>query len=282
MTARVGFVGLGTMGRAIAENTLRAGFDLMVFDLRDEPMRELEALGAKRARSSRDVGEHAEIVQLALPDDAAVDAAVLGEDGVLVGARAGAVIAIHSTIHPRTAKRIAEQARAKGVAVVDAQMTGAQTGARSQSLTFMVGGEAAAVERCRPVLEASGKHIFHMGELGAGATTKAAQQAVTVINVMAAMEGFRFAERAGIDMEAFCRVLSSSTAQSYVIDNRMGLGERTGDGDQRRPFHRGLRAVLSLAFDLDVPMPATALAQQTIPWGPTYPLPLDGGGLGRG
>jgi 3-hydroxyisobutyrate dehydrogenase-like beta-hydroxyacid dehydrogenase len=267
MSTRVGFVGLGTMGRAIAENTLRAGFDLMVYDLRDEPMREMEALGAKRAASSREIGEHAEIVQLAVPDDAALKAAILGDQGVLAGAKPGSVIAIHSTIHPRTAKRIAEQATTKGVEVVDAQMTGAQQGARTQSLTFMVGGNAAAVERCRPVLEASGRQIFHMGELGTGATTKAAQQAVTVINVMAAMEGFRFADRAGIDREAFCRVLSSSTAQSFVIDNQMGLGDRQGEGDQRRPFHRGLRAVLALAFDLDLPMPATALAQQTIPWG---------------
>jgi 3-hydroxyisobutyrate dehydrogenase-like beta-hydroxyacid dehydrogenase len=264
---RVGFVGLGNMGRAIAENTLRAGFDLMVYDLREEPMGELAALGAKGAASSREVGEHAEVVQLALPDDAAIDAAVLGKDGILAGAKPGTIIAIHSTIHPRTARRVADEARGKGVEVVDAQMTGAQAGARSQSLTFMVGGEASAVERCRPVLQASGKQIFHMGELGTGATTKAAQQAVTVINVMAAMEGFRFAERAGIDMDAFCRVLSASTAQSYVIDHQMGLGPREGEGDQRRPFHRGLRAVLALAFDLDVPMPAAALAQQTIPWG---------------
>ena len=267
MATRVGFVGLGTMGRAIAENTLRAGFDLMVYDLRDEPMRELEALGARRASSCHEIGEHGEIVQLAVPDDRAVEAAVLGENGVLAGARPGSVIAIHSTIHPDTARRVAEQARAKGVDVVDAQMTGAQQGARTQSLTFMVGGDAAAVERCRPVLAASGHEIFHMGELGTGALTKVAQQAVTCVNVMAAMEGFRLVERANIDMEAFCRVLSSSTAQSYVIDHKMGLGVRSGEGAERRPFHRGLKAVLALAFDLDVPLPATALAQQTIPWG---------------
>jgi 3-hydroxyisobutyrate dehydrogenase-like beta-hydroxyacid dehydrogenase len=264
----VGFVGLGTMGRAIAENDVRAGFDLTVYDLRDEPMRELEALGALRADSPRAVGAHADVVQLAVPDDAAVEAAVLGEDGVLAGAKAGTVIAIHSTIHWRTAQRIGEQARATGVEVLDAQMTGAQEGARTQSLTFMVGGDAAALERARPVLAASGRQIFHMGELGAGAVTKAAQQAVTCINLMAAMEGLRLAERAKIDRDAFCRVLASSTAQSYVIDHQMGLGGRHGEGAERRPFHRGLKAVLAMAFDLDVPLPATALAQQTIPWGP--------------
>ncbi|MPZ12871.1 MAG: NAD-binding protein [Chloroflexi bacterium] len=267
MTTKVGFVGLGTMGRAIAENDVRAGFDVMVYDLRDEPVREMEALGATRAGSAREVGQHAEIVQLAVPDDAAVEASVLGKDGVLARAKAGTVIVIHSTIHPRTAQRVGEQARPNDVAVLDAQITGAQVGARTQSLTFMVGGDAAAFERARPVLAASGREIFHMGELGAGAMTKGAQQAMTCINVMAAMEGFRFAERAKIDRAAFCRVLSASTAQSYVIDHQMGLGERHGEGVERRPFHRGLKAVLAMAFDLDVPMPAAALAQQTIPWG---------------
>lgn len=265
-TLRVGFVGLGAMGRPMAENTLRAGHDLMVHDLRQAPEQELAAMGARVGSSGREVGAHGDVIQIAVPDDAQVEAAVLGEDGVLAGARPGAVIAIHSTIHPNTARRIGERAAQSGVHVLDAQMTGGQHGALDRALTFMVGGSAEALERARPVLAASGSDIFHMGGLGTGATTKVAQQAITCINLMAAVEGFRLAERAQINMEAFQQVLASSTAQSYVISQRMGLDRAEGEGRDPRPFYRGLRAVLSLAFDLDVPVPATALAQQTIPW----------------
>jgi 3-hydroxyisobutyrate dehydrogenase-like beta-hydroxyacid dehydrogenase len=155
--------------------------------------------------------------------------------------------------------------------VLDAQMTGAQRGVIERNLLFMVGGDADVLERCRPALLASASHIIHMGPLGMGAVTKVAQQAITVVNLLAATEGIRLAQKAGIDLEAFYQVLSLSTAQSHVIDQRMGFppslgGSRSGPGRDPRPFYRGLRAVLGLAFDLDEPMPATALAQQTVPW----------------
>ncbi len=270
MTTAVGFVGLGAMGSAMAANALAAGFDLTVYDLNPEATRELATKGAKVAASGRELGERCEIVELAVPDDAAVIAAVLGENGILAGARTGATIVIHSTIHPRTAKRVGEEAAAKGVAVLDCQMTGARTGALARNLLFMVGGDADVLERCRPVLQASASNIIHMGPLGMGAVTKVAQQAITVINLMAAAEGIRLAQKGGVDLEAFFAVLRLSTAQSFVIDNRMGfppeLGGTRGAGGDPRPFYRGLRAVLALAFDLDEPAPATALAQQTVPW----------------
>jgi len=266
MSTRVGFIGLGAMGKNIATNIQVAGFDLMVYDLRQGPLDDLAKLGAKVARSNREIGEHSEIVALAVPDDRAVDAAIAGEDGVLEGAKPGTLIAIHSTIHPNTAKRLAERASAQGVTVIDAQMSGGQTGAEARTLCFMVGGDRAAFERCRPVLEASGTNIFHMGALGMGAAAKASQQAITVINVMAALEGFRMAEKAGVDLDSFQELLGVSAGKSYMTDNWMQRYRRMETEDPR-PFYRGLRAVLSLGFDLDVPMPATALAQQTIPWG---------------
>jgi 2-hydroxy-3-oxopropionate reductase len=271
MATRVGFAGLGAMGSAMAANTLAAGFDLTVYDLRQEAIAELVAKGAKAARSGRELGEAAEIVELALPDDAAVRAAVLGDDGILAGAKSGATIVIHSTIHPDTAKLVVERAKARGVHVLDCQMTGARTGALARDLLFMVGGDEDVLEKCRPALHASASHIIHMGPLGMGAVTKAAQQAITVVNLLAATEGIRLAQKGGVDLDAFYEVLRLSTAQSNVIDRRMGFppelgGEPRRPGGDPRPFYRGLRAVLSLAFDLDEPMPATALAQQTVPW----------------
>ena len=268
---RVGFVGLGTMGTPMASNALRAGFDLMVFDLEEASMHDLGSRGAKVASSAREVGAHSEVVELAVPDDAAVLAAVLGNDGVLAGAQPGTVIAIHSTIQPKTVHAVANSAKERGVDVLDVQMTGARQGAEGQKLLFMVGGDEAVLERCRPIFAASASHVIHMGPLGMGAVTKAAQQAMTVVNLLAATEGIRLARKAGVDLDAFFEVLSLSTAQSFVADNRMGFppefgGPPRGAMGDPRPFYRGLRAVLGLAYELDVPLPATALAQQTVPW----------------
>jgi len=271
MPTRVGFAGLGTMGTPMASNALTAGFELTIYDPRPEATKELVDRGARAVASARELGESAEVIQLAVPDDAAVRAAVLAEDGILAGAKPGTTIVIHSTIHPRTAKEVGEQAAARGVAVLDAQMTGAQTGAKARSLLFMVGGDAEVLERVKPVLQASAAHVIHMGPLGMGAMTKVAQQAVTVVNLLAASEGIRLAKKGGVDLDAFFEVLRLSTAQSFVIDNRMGFPPELGGvprGEMRdpRPFYRGLRAVLALAFDMDEPAPATALAQQTVPW----------------
>ena len=271
MATKVGFVGLGTMGTPMATNAVNAGFDVMVYDVDEKAVAELTGRAAKGARSGQEVGEHAEVVQFAVPDDQQILAAVLGAHGVLAGAKPGTTLLIHSTIMPRTVLTIAERAEKKGVHVLDCQMTGANRGARTQSLLFMVGGDAEVLERCRPVLAASGKHVIHMGPLGMGAVTKAAQQAITVVNLMAATEGIHLAQKAGVDLDAFYQVLSLSTAQSRVADERMAFppeigGEPRRPGGDPRPFHRGLRAVLGLAFSLDVPMPATALAQQMVPW----------------
>jgi 3-hydroxyisobutyrate dehydrogenase-like beta-hydroxyacid dehydrogenase len=271
MATRVGFAGLGAMGSAMAANTLAAGFDLTVYDLDERATRELASEGAKVAHSGRELGAGSEIVELAVPDDAAVRAAIFSEDGILAGAPSGATIIIHSTIHPKTAIEVGERAKDRGVHVLDCQMTGARTGALARKLLFMVGGDADVLEKCRPVLMASAAHIIHMGPLGMGAVTKAAQQAITVVNLLAATEGIRLAQKGGVDLDAFFEVLRLSTGQSYVIDNRMGFPPELGGPPRRpggdpRPFYRGLRAVLALGFDLDQPMPATALAQQTVPF----------------
>src|SRR5438445_12076147 len=120
MATRVGFIGLGNMGKPMAINVARAGFDLMVYDLRAEPMPELTALGAKAARSADEIGAHGEIIELVVVDDAQVEAALLGEGGALSGARPGTIIAIHSTVHPRTIRKLADIVKAKGVTLIDA------------------------------------------------------------------------------------------------------------------------------------------------------------------
>jgi 3-hydroxyisobutyrate dehydrogenase-like beta-hydroxyacid dehydrogenase len=266
---RVGFIGLGNMGNPLALNAVAAGFEVMVYDLRDERMAILAQAGAKPARTTGEVGRHGEVVQIAVVDDAQVESVVLGEGGVLGAAAPGAVIAVHSTIHPKTARRIGEAARGKGVGVVDAQMSGGEKGAKARTLCFMVGGERRWYETCRPVLAASGKSIFHMGDLGTGATTKLAQQTMVVINILAAYEGMRLATGAGIDPETFLELVRTSAGQSQVADNWLEQLKSGAAGPDRlrgraELFYKGLCPVLEFAGEAGVPLPGVALTRQLL------------------
>lgn len=264
MATKVGFIGLGNMGRPMAANVLKAGFDLMVFDLRPEPLKELAAMGAKVARSLKEVGAHGEVIEMAVVDDAQVEAVIAGGEGLLTTARAGAVIAIHSTIHPDTTKKVAGIAKTKGVGVVDAQMSGGSTGASGRTLCFMVGGEKDLLEKCRPVLEASGKNIFHVGALGNGSAAKAAQQTMVVINMLSAHEGMSLARKAGIDPKVFEEMVRVSAGQSHMADHWLDFSARAADDHMRELFFKGVCPALELAHEKGVSVPGLALAQQML------------------
>ena len=269
MATRVGFIGLGNIGTPMAMNVARAGFDLMVYDLREEPLKDLAALGATIARSAREVGAHGEIIELVVVDDAQVEAVTLGEGGILNGAKPGAVIAIHSTVHPKTVRKIAELAKAKGVGVIDAQISGGARGAQAQTLCYMVGGDKALLEKCRPVFATSGAHIFHLGELGMGAVAKLAHNLIVYVNMLAASEGIRLGEKAGLDLKALQDVVHVSAGQSRVADS--WLQQRTlrdtyttGPQGLMQLIHKDLRLALELGHDLGLPLPGAALTQQLI------------------
>src|SRR5262249_12428834 len=159
MSLAVGFVGLGRIGKPIAANILATGFDLMVFDVREEPMRELARLGAKRARGLRDLRDHSEIVCVAVVDDSHEE--VVASDGSLLqGGRQDSIIMIHSTIMPGTVRKLAQAGQGKKVKVIDAPVSGGEAGARERQLCYMVGGETEVFEKVRPVLAASAAHVF--------------------------------------------------------------------------------------------------------------------------
>lgn len=261
MITSVGYIGLGNMGLPIATNVVKAGFSLIAYDIRPEPLQELAAVGAEVATSSRDVGRHVQLVELSVVDDEQVESVVLGPNGVLEGTKPGTVIAIHSTIHPDTARKVSEAAKPKGVTVLDAAVSGGSAGARAQTLCYMVGGDRQAFEECRPVFETSGKHIFYMGALGMGAATKAAQQAMTVINLLAAAEGFALARKAGVDLDAFQELVRVSAGQSSMADHWHG---RRWDPHLAELFYVGLQPILKLGHELGVPLPGAALTAQLI------------------
>lgn len=269
MATRVGFIGLGNIGKPMAINVAQAGFDLMVYDLREEPCKELAAAGAKVARSAHEVGAHGEIIELVVVDDAQVEAVTLGEGGVLNGARPGSVIAIHSTVHPKTIRKIAELAKAKGVGVIDAEVSGGERGAYAKTLCYMVGGDKALFEKCRPVFATSGANIFHLGELGSGAVAKLAHNLIVYVNMLAASEGMRLAETFGLDLKAMQEVVHAGAAQSRVADNwsqqrKMKDTYTSGPQGLAQLIHKDLRLALELGHDLGLSLPGAALAQQLI------------------
>ena len=265
----VGFVGLGRIGKPIAANIVAAGFDLMVFDVREDPMRELAQLGAKRARGLKDLSEHSEIVGVAVVDDAQVEEVVMSDTGLLQSGRQDSIIMIHSTILPGTARKLAQAAQGKGVTVVDAPVSGGEAGARQRQLCYMVGGAKDIFEKCHPVLAASAAHVFHMGELGNGATAKMILQVVVCINMLGASEAELLADKCGLDFKALQEVLRVSSGQSFVVDHWLERFKRPQDPlavRQRRTevFYESLSPALLSARHLDVSLPGAALVQQLL------------------
>jgi len=269
MTTRVGFIGLGNMGKHMAINIAKAGFDLMVYDLRPEPMRELTAFGAKAARSADEIGAHGEIIEIVVVDDRQVEAALLGEGGALSAAKRGSIIVIHSTVHPRTVRKLAEQAAAKGVTLIDAEVSGGERGAIAKTLCYMVGGDKAAFERCRPIFATSGANIFHLGALGSGAITKLAHNLIVYVNMLAASEGMRLAEKAGVDLKSMEQVVHAGAAQSRVADHwsqqrKLKDTYTSGPRGLMELMHKDLRLALELGHDLGLSLPGAALTQQML------------------
>jgi 2-hydroxy-3-oxopropionate reductase len=269
MTTRVGFIGLGNMGKHMAINIAKEGFDLMVYDLRPEPMRELTALGAKAARSADEIGAHGEIIEVVVVDDRQVEAALLGEGGALSAAKRGSIIVIHSTVHPRTVRKLAEQAAAKGVTLIDAEVSGGERGAIAKTLCYMVGGDKAAFERCRPIFATSGANIFHLGALGSGAITKLAHNLIVYVNMLAASEGMRLAEKAGVDLKSMEQVVHAGAGQSRVADHwsqqrKLKDTYTSGPRGLMELMHKDLRLALELGHDLGLSLPGAALTQQML------------------
>ncbi|MBW2274799.1 MAG: NAD(P)-dependent oxidoreductase [Deltaproteobacteria bacterium] len=203
MTLRAGFIGLGNIGKPLASHLAPSGFDTTVYDIAEEPVRELVAGGAKAACSPRELAENADVIGICVPEDRHVLAVMNGEDGVLAGARAGSVVAIHSTILPATAIELAEQAAASGVSVLDACVTGGDQRAAEGVVTYLVGGDAEALEKARPFLDASSETVIHAGELGNGAKLKLCINVVTYIQFAAAYEGCKLAMATGLPTEVF-------------------------------------------------------------------------------
>ncbi|MGF6999333.1 NAD(P)-dependent oxidoreductase [Paraburkholderia sp. GAS32] len=265
MALNVGFVGLGNMGEGMASNVAKAGFPLVVRDIRPEPVQRLVALGASVAASNYELATRSSVVCVALFDEAQVRSAFLpdGDDrGLLAGLARGSVVAIHSTVPPRLTRQLAESAAEHGVAILDVPMTGGgDTAARAGKLTFFVGGDEAAFNRAQPALQAMSQHLFYVGGVGAGSTTKILSNFMAISNVLLVREALRLARAAGIDEEQWLSVINAGgVGSSWVSNNWARIREQedhytTGRSGMVAMSNKDMHLAQDLAREFGTPTP---------------------------
>ena len=260
----VGYIGLGLMGKSIARNILKAGFPLVVHNRSQPAVVELVAEGASAAASPAEVASRVQIVFTNLPDTPDVEQVALGPGGIIEGAHPGLILVDNSTIKPVTARHIAEVLEAKGVLSLDAPVSGGDMGARNATLTVMVGGPEAALERALPVLQAMGKTITHIGGPGAGQIAKAANQIMVAAQMVAMAELLVFAKKAGADPRKVVEAIRSGAAQCWALDvkpPRLFAGNRA-PGFKAYMQAKDLGIVLETAHAYHIPLPSAAVDAQ--------------------
>lgn len=256
---RVGYIGLGIMGKSIARNILRAGFPVVVHNRSRAAVDELVAEGAASANSPKEVAEQVDVVFTNLPDSPDVEKVTLGENGILAGARAGLILVDNSTIKPASARMIAEKLKEKGVFALDAPVSGGDVGARNATLTIMVGGEVEALEKVMPVFQAMGKTITHVGDAGAGQVAKAANQIMVAAQMVAMGELLVFSKKAGVDPRKVVEAIKAGAAQCWALDIKP---PRLFDGNRSPGFKsymqlKDMKIVLDTAKEYGVPISST-------------------------
>jgi 3-hydroxyisobutyrate dehydrogenase len=264
MSEQVGFIGLGIMGRGMARNLLKAGFAVRVWNRTASRMDDLVAEGATATASPAELASQCEIIITCVSDTPDVEAVILGEDGVIHGAKSGALVIDMSTISPQATQAIAAKLAERGVQMLDAPVSGGSEGAARGTLCIMVGGDAKQVERAMPAFQAMGKTITHVGEHGAGQTVKLVNQILVVGNMLAAAEALLFAQAGGVDLQKALAAVVGGAAGSWMLSNR---GPQVLARDWRPGFtidlqQKDIRLVLSAADQLGVPLPATSLIFQ--------------------
>jgi 2-hydroxy-3-oxopropionate reductase len=256
---KIGFVGLGIMGKPMAKNLLAAGHELTVFDINDSPMQELAGLGAKAGTSPKDVASQCGLVITMLPNSPHVKEAVLGENGVIRGARTGDVLVDMSSIAPRAAQEIAAELGKKGIEMLDAPVSGGEPKAIDGTLAIMAGGRQEVFEEVKPVLLKMGASAVLCGGIGAGNVVKLANQIIVALNIAAMSEAFVLAAKAAVDPEAVFSAIKGGLAGSAVLNAKapMVLAGNYKPGFRIELHIKDLQNALDTAHELGVPIPLT-------------------------
>jgi 3-hydroxyisobutyrate dehydrogenase len=264
MSERIGFIGLGIMGRGMAANLLKAGFELTVWNRTATRMQDLVAQGAHTGADPADVAARSDIIITCVSDTPDVKTVILDEQGVIYGARPGALVIDCSTISPQATREIADALRAKGVFMLDAPISGGSEGAAKGTLSIMVGGAGDQFERALPVFQAMGKTITHVGGHGAGQTVKLVNQVLVVGNCIAMCEALLFAQAGGVDLQKTYDAISQGAAGSWMFTNRAPqiIQRNWRPGFTIDLQQKDLRLVLEAADELGAPVPVTSLIFQ--------------------
>jgi len=260
----VGFVGLGIMGRPMAEHLLHAGYPLYLYTRTASKAQTLVEHGATWCDSPAAVARQCNVLVTMVPDTPDVDAVLFGTDGAVETLSSGACVIDMSTISPAATREFARRLSEKGVSLLDAPVTGGDVGARDGTLTIMVGGEQAVFERVRPILELLGRRVVHVGPSGSGQTFKACNQVLCAVNMIGVAEALTLAKRSGLDPQLVIETLSSGAGGSWALAY---LGPKIADADHAPGFmielmQKDLRIVQSAGQELRVGLPGVALAQQ--------------------
>ncbi len=260
----IGFIGLGLMGSGMSMNLLKAGFPLTVWNRTASKMKPLTDAGAKGAGSPREVAEASEVVISIVTDSPDVEEVILGPDGAIHGAKAGAVVIDMSTISPSVTRHIAEELGEKGVEMLDAPVSGGAIGARDGTLSIMVGGDEDVFEECLPVFEAMGRTITHVGGNGMGQTVKLVNQILVGTAMLGVAEALMFAKKSGVDLEKCHQAVSGGAAGSWQLTNN---GARLLKGDHEPGFKvkdylKDLRLIMEAAAEMKMPLVETSVVHQ--------------------
>jgi 3-hydroxyisobutyrate dehydrogenase len=261
MSERIGFIGLGIMGRGMVRNLLGAGFDVSVWNRTASRMEELAGDGASRSNDPADLASKTDIIITCVSDTPDVEEVIVGKNGVIHGIRSGSLVIDMSTISPKATQDLASQLYEKGVSMLDAPISGGSEGAAHGTLSIMVGGDAEQLDRAMPAFEAMGKTITHVGGIGSGQTVKLVNQILVVVTMLGVSEALMFAQAGGLDLQKTLDAVTGGAAGSWMLSNR---GPQVIERDWRPGFtidlqQKDLRLVLEAADQMSVPAITTAM-----------------------
>ncbi|MFW5738531.1 MAG: 2-hydroxy-3-oxopropionate reductase [Spirochaetota bacterium] len=264
MSERIGFIGLGIMGLPMARNLIKAGYELTVYDIVGERVEAIKGDGATVADSNRAVAEASDIVITMLPNSPHVREAVLGEGGVIEGARDGMILVDMSSIAPLASQEVSEAVAKRGVKMLDAPVSGGEPKAVDGTLAIMVGGPEDVFNRVKPILDVMGGSVTLVGDIGSGNTTKLANQVIVALNIAAMSEAMVLATKAGVDPDRVFQAIRGGLAGSTVLDAKMPL---VLDGNFKPGFRielhiKDLQNALDTAHALGVPVPLSSVVME--------------------
>ena len=261
---KIGFIGLGIMGKPMSKNMLKAGYELVVYDLNKAAVEEVAGAGAKVANSPKEVAAQSDVIITMLPNSPHVKAVVLGENGVIEGVKSGAVVIDMSSIAPLASREIAARLLEKGVEMLDAPVSGGEPKAIDGTISVMVGGKKEVFDKCYDIMDSMAGSVVYTGSIGAGNTTKLANQIIVALNIAAMSEALVLATKAGVEPELVYQAIRGGLAGSTVLDAKAPLVlDRKFDPGFRIELHiKDLANVLETSHEIGVPLPLTSAVME--------------------